>query len=163
MKATGLSKVAIQLVAVPGIMRPLAYFLIKHFVPILSDVEKCTIQQYGEERGRAEVECLKNHFGNDLKPFGDGMQRSMSFCLHQNWEVTSTAVIPEVEQHCNLQAFDSSSPFHIWLADKDDQVAPKSQEVVKAEVKHAELKVFDGYHAAFPLSDVIKGLFEGKL
>lgn len=163
MKQTGLSRLAIQMVAVPAIMRPLAYFMIKPMISSFADIEKMTIQQYGEEKGKAEVECLKRTFGNDLKLFGDGLQRSMSFFLHQNWEVTSTCVIREVNQHCDLQAFDSSVPFHIWLGDKDDQILRSSQDIVKAEVKHAVLKEFEGYHAAFPLPDVIKGLFEGKL
>lgn len=132
--------------AKPTIIRPLAYLMIRPFISKMGDVGMLPPK---------EVETLKKHFGEDLAPFGTQMVRSMSYFLHQNWHVGMLSIESrDADEYVELSKFDSSIPLQVYLGD-DDNMANLHQEPFLEQVKHAELKRFQGSHAGFPLDEII--------
>lgn len=139
--------------AKPAIIRPLAYLMIRPFISKMGDVSMLP---------EKEMESLKKHFGEDLTPFGTLMVRSMTYFLHQNWHVGVLAVESrDADEYVELSKLDPSIPIHVFLGNDDNMVGPQQQPFLD-QVKHAELKKFEGSHAGFPLDDIITDIMDAK-
>merc|ERR1719150_2403704 len=110
------------------LIKPLAYLMIRPMVPMMGNVEKTMQQAMKPEEARTEVEALRSHYG-DLDAFGQGMIRSMSYFLHQNWQVTFTSLVAELNDYVDWAKFDPSIPFHINIGDGDSITAAAQPEI----------------------------------
>lgn len=136
----------------PILVRPLAYLLIRPMVPMMGDVS-----MFPEK----ELTPLRKHFDGDMALFGEGMVRSMSYFLHQNWQVGCLAGCQEAEHYVDLSRFDPAIPMHVNLG-KEDNSTDEMQQPFLDQVEHAELRRFEGSHAGFPLDEIIQGLMTAK-
>merc|ERR1712000_383889 len=96
-----------------------------------------------------ELGPLREHFGEDLALFGEGMIRSMSYFLHQNWQVGCLGGCQEAEHYVDLSKFDPAIPMHVNLG-KEDKSVDEQQQPFLDQVEHAEFKIYEGSHFAFP-------------
>lgn len=133
----------------PWVVKPLAYLLIRPFIPMMGDVAGTMPE--------AEVTSLKANFGQDLAVFGQGMIRSMSYFLHQNWQVGALSATQEVNNHVDLAALDPKIPVLLFLGEHD-RMANEMQQPFLDQVKHAELKRFQGSHCGFPFDEILSTL-----
>jgi len=138
----------------PAIIRPMAYLMIR---PFISKMDAATMM------AEKEVECLKKQFGEDLSPLGSQMVRSMSYFLHQNWHVGILSKgSRDADEYVALSQFSPSIPFHLYLGSDDNLAGLQQQQQLSEQVKHAELKRFEGTHAGFPLNEIIVGIMDAK-
>lgn len=136
----------------PSVVRPLAYLLIRPFVSKMGDVSLFPEKELGP---------LREHFGQELSVFGEGMVRSMSYFLHQNWQVGCLAGYQETEHYVDLSKFDPAIPMHVNLG-KEDNCANLQQQPFLDQVHHAELKMYEGSHGGFPLDSIIDSLMRAS-
>jgi len=143
-----------KIFAKPAIIRPIAYLMIRPFISKLGDMAMLPEKEMGG---------LKKHFGEDLTPFGTLMVRSMSYFLHQNWHVGILGVESrDADEYVELLKLDSSIPFHVNLGIDDNMVGLPQQQLLLDQVKHAELKRFEGTHAGFPFDEIIANIMDAK-
>merc|ERR1712086_9564 len=116
------------------LIKPLAYLMIRPMIPYLSNLELL---------GETEVPYIKKYFGDDVQLFGTGSVRSMSFFLHQNWQVTRTCLLREAEEYVEWTKFDPSIPFHFNVGSKD-QLTGAAHPEYKQLMEHAKVIEYDG-------------------
>jgi len=142
-----------KIFAKPAVIRPLAYLMIRPFISKMGDMSMMP---------EKERETLTKHFGEDLASFGSQMVRSMSYFLHQNWHVGLLSFgSRDADEYVELSKFDPSIPLHVYLGTDDNMVGPQQQPFMD-QVKHAELKQFEGSHCGFPLDEIITGIMDAK-
>jgi len=132
------------------LIKPLAYLMIRPMISSMANAEGMM--------GENEVFYLKRYFGEDFKSFGDGTARSMSFFLHQNWQVTRTCLLRDAKEYVDWAKFDPSIPFHFNVGQKDELTLAAHPDYNKL-MKHAKVLEYEGSHSGFPLDQIIKQLF----
>eukprot|EP00927_Polykrikos_kofoidii_P082858 TRINITY_DN8352_c0_g1_i1.p1 TRINITY_DN8352_c0_g1~~TRINITY_DN8352_c0_g1_i1.p1 ORF type:complete len:382 (-),score=60.87 TRINITY_DN8352_c0_g1_i1:74-1219(-) len=142
-----------KIFAKPAIIRPAAYLLMRPFISKMGDVSMMP---------EKEMETMKKHFGEDLTLFGTGMVRGMSYFLHQTWHIGLLSFESrDADEYVELSKFDPSIPIHLYIGADDNMVGPQQQPFLD-QVKHAELKQFEGSHCGFPLDEIIAGIMDAK-
>jgi len=136
------------LFAQPAVVRPMAYLLMRPFLSMAADPSAIP---------EKELPLIKEHFGEDLKPYCDGMLRSLSYCLHQWWQLGALAGDKEADQYVDLSKFNPAIPMHVTIGN-DDNLAPQQQQEFLAQVPHAEHRMFEGSHMAVPLAQIIEDI-----
>lgn len=131
------------------LIKPLAYLMIRPFVPMMGDVKAM---------GETEATYITKFFGGDVKLFGEGTIRSLSYFLHQNWQLTRTCLLKEADEYVDWAKFDPSIPFHLNIGIEDDTTRA-AQPQYNELVKHAKLQEYEGSHGGFPLDRIIEQLF----
>jgi pimeloyl-ACP methyl ester carboxylesterase len=144
----------VEIFTKPTIMRPLAYLMMRPFISKMGDLSSMMPEK--------EIETMSKHFGEDFSLFGPLVVRSMTYFLHQNWQVPMLGIgSRDADEYVELSKFDPSIPIHVCLGTDDNVVGPQQQPFLD-QIKHAELKQFEGSHTGFPLDEIIASIMVAK-